>query len=264
MKKSILTFCILVMAGMLHLPAEEAEKTAPEKIGLSVNLDYASNYLWRGTYWYEDGAFFPGINYTLGPVTVGYIGEFSEDAVLDNKPVTKSDGSTKVKDLHSSDFGIKFSHVFGNMITLGASYWYYLFHNCTGLSYMTATVSFTLSGIPLSPFIAYNHDIYTGDDIEHRAEDFYIQTGISHSIELMKNVNLNLGLAGGLYRAKTTDQTGVSDIAASAGLNVALDYVSIYGSFNYVIVPGKDFYKLADGTKDINRFYATTGVSCGI
>ncbi len=264
MKKILTALCILLTTGIHELKAQETEKVSAEKIGLSVNLDYMSNYLWRGTYWYEDGAFFPGINYTIGPLTVGYIGEFSEDAVIDNKPITKSDDSTRVRDLHSSDFGFKFTHTFAEMFTLGVNYWYYLFHNCTDLSYMTATVSLTMSGIFLSPFIAYNHDIYTGDDVNHRASDFYIQAGISHSVELLKNVNLNLGLAGGFYRAETTGQAGVSDITASAGLNVALDYISLYGSFNYVIVPGEDFRKLTNGQKDINRFYATTGVSCNI
>ena len=192
-KRFAIILAMSCITGIIPLrPAAAEEETAgPEKLGLTFSLEYTSNYLWRGTYWYEDGAFFPGISYGIGDFTLSYTGEFSEDAVFDNKPVTKSDGTTKVRDLHATDFGLDFSHTFGEMVTIGAGAWYYLFHNETDLSYLTATVSMTLSGIPLSPFIAYNHDVYTGEGVKHKAEDFYIQAGISRSFELMEKVALN-------------------------------------------------------------------------
>ena len=186
MKRNLLYAFLIVISLAASVSAEDVKageeivQAEPEKIGLNISLKYASNYLWRGTYWYEDGVFFPGVSFTHGPFALSYTGEFSEDAVVDNKPITKSDGSTKVRDLHATDFGIDFSHAITDLFTLGAGVWYYLFHNDTDLSYLTATVTCTLSGLPLAPFVSYNHDVYTGHGIKNRAKDFYIQTGISH------------------------------------------------------------------------------------
>ena len=258
MKKSLTLIFVAVMLIMAFTIADiyaQEETEGTDSIGLSVDIDYMSNYLWRGGYWYgNDGAFFPSLSYEIAGILISYCGEFSEDAVID-------DGDSSIKDLHATDLGLDYSFSIGEFLSIGVGVWYFYFHNEDTYSFITGTASVTLDSVPLSPTLTYNHDYYT--DSEDK-EDFYIQLGISHDIELIKGASLGLGIVGSYYNAESTDQTGISDITTTVSIAVEADRVIYSCGFNYVAVPAKDFKKDLNGEDDIHRFFATFGVSYSI
>lgn len=263
MKKFVSLFAtVCLFAGIPAMSQETVKPAVTEKVfGLSAGVEYMSNYLWRGGYWYEDGAFFPSVTFEAGGLSVGYVGEFSEDDFFDGEAAKKSDG-TDVNDLHASDFGIDYSYSFSDSLSVGAGVWYYWFHNESENSFLSGYLSVTLDSVFLSPSLVYNHDYYTGDDADEKGKDFYMQFALSHDIEMTKEVSLNLGASCGYYRVKSwgSDYSGISDVDLSAGITASLGDVEISSSFNYIIVPDKDFYELGDGSDDINRFYVSMGV----
>lgn len=259
MKKLSKIFLIMALAlssvTVMFIDEAKADETG---LGLSFGLSYMSDYLWRGTNWYGgDGAFFPSVSYdVLGSgLTVSVSAELAEAYIFDGTKTVAS--GTNVKDIQATDFGLDYSYTLGKMVTLSAGIWYFLMWD-NDYSFMTFSGSVALDFLPLTPTLTYTHDYYTnsGD-----GKDFYIQLGGSHSFELMKDVSLGLGAVMGYYYCDSCDQKGISDIDLSAELSVTKGMLTYSGGFHYVIVPSKDFY----GTpKDINKFYATFGVSCAL
>jgi len=250
--KKFLVFLIFMSLVVINSTLKAKEKSEP--LGITIGTDYMSNYLWRGSYWFNnDAAFFPYLSYEIAGLTASYCGEFSEDAFID-------DGDDTVKDLHATDFGLDYSFEVPEVISIGAGLWYYYFHNKDENSFMTGTISIGLISLPLTPTLTYNHDYYTDDVADEQGKDYYLQLGISDSINLTKEANLDLGLTGSYYRVKSwgNDQKGISDITTSIGLSLQVNNVSFSNSFNYCLVPSKDFY---GNPKDKHRFYATWGVS---
>lgn len=256
---------ILVMTLMLASVTVMFSRDARAEesgIGLSFGISYMSDYLWRGGDWYGgDGAFFPSLSYdVLGSgFTLSVSAELAEAYIFDGTDTVP--GGTNVKDLQATDFGLDYSYSIGDKVTLGASIWYFLLWD-TSLSFMTFSGSVALDFLPLTPTLTYTHDYYTdtGD-----AKDFYIQLGGSHSFDLMKDVSLGLGAVMGYYYADSVDLKGISDIDLSAELSVTKGIVTYSAGFHYVIVPSEDYYSASvTGKDDINKFYATFGVSCSI
>ncbi|MCP4132341.1 MAG: hypothetical protein GY754_15320 [bacterium] len=254
-KKLSIAACAALMMGTLIVGtgawAQEseaapapAETESSEAIGLSIALDYVSNYYWRGVYWFEnDGVFFPMISYEAAGFTLSFGGEFSEDAFID-------DGNSTVTDRHALDFGVDYSYSFGETATLGAGVWFFMFYNEKANNFFTGTLSLSLDTVPLTPTVSYSHDYYTDSG---KKKDFYVTLAIGHEIELTKESKLELGLSSGYYYADSTDQKGISDITASAKLSVDVSSVTLSGGFNYLIVPAKDFYTY-NNVKDLSRF----------
>ncbi|PKL38975.1 MAG: hypothetical protein CVV44_08890 [Spirochaetae bacterium HGW-Spirochaetae-1] len=263
MKKSINSLILIMCAAVLIAASEVRAQDAAEDsagLGISAGVEYMSDYLWRGGYWYGgDGAFFPSLSYNVldTGLSLGVSAELSDAWMFDGRDFYNG---TNVRDLHATDFGADYSYTFGDAVTVGAGLWYYLLWN-NDYSFLSGYVSATIDMLPLSPTVTYTHDYYTesGD-----ASDFYIQLGVSHGFELMKDASLDLGAVAGYYYADSTNQKGISDIDFSTALTVTKGIISYSAGFHYVIVPSKDFYYGTDGAKDINRFYATFGVSCGI
>lgn len=252
------TLKVLLVLSLMLTSAAAVMAEEDKGIGLTVDMSYTSDYLWRGTDWYSgDGAFFPALSYDVmgSGLTVSVAAELSEDYIFD--------GTDTSKDLQATDFGLDYSYSIGESVTLSAGIWYFLLWD-TDLSFITFTGSVALDFLPLTPTITYNHDYYTGTE---DGKDFYITLGLSHSFELMKDVALDLGGSMGYYYADSTDQYGISDIDLSAGLSVTKGILTYSGGFHYVISPSDDFNKAsvsASGDKDISKFYATFGVSCSI
>jgi uncharacterized protein YfiM (DUF2279 family) len=250
---------VLLTAAVNSYAQEEgaAATTASNPIGLSFGVDYTSMYLWRGGYWYGgDGAFFPSVSYEIAGLSIGYAGEYSEDAWTGKDTEVSN---PNIEDLHAADFGIDYSYSIDKLMTIGAGVWYYHFYNEDTYSFYTGTLSVSLDSVPLTPTIAYNHDYYvdSGD-----SSDYYITLGISKSIEA-KDAEVSCGITAGYYNADSTDQKGFSDVTASLGVSGTVGAVTLSGSFNWVYVPGKDFYEatIVTGTKDKNRTYANFGAS---
>jgi opacity protein-like surface antigen len=255
MKKTLLTLlAAAVLSSAAYAQATPPAEPEDNSIGLSLALDDWSNYLWRGTYWFNDsGAFFPLATYDVMKsglkLNVGY--ELSEKYILDG---TK-DSTQVLKDRQSLDLGVAYSYTFADMIIADASVWYY--HMADKLNtYGSAAFALTYKSM-LNPKVTYTHDYYVDSE---KKSDFYLQFGIGNEYEMTKEVKLAYSLAGGYYNADSVDLAGISDITLTVKPSIALGSTSIYSAFNAIYVPSKDFYM--NGTvEDKLRFYAMFGAA---
>lgn len=252
--KVILALSLMVSSTAATVMAEE-----DKGIGLTIDFSYMSDYLWRGTDWFSgDGAFFPMLTYDVmgSGLTVSVGAELSEDYIFD--------GNKTSKDVQATDFGLDYSYTIGETVTLGVGAWYFMMWDMDN-SFLSVYGSVALDKVPLTPTLKISYDYYTGSQsvVGEAGKDVYITLSGGHSFELMKDVALDLGLGVSYYhlRSFNTSSDGISDIDLSSGLSVTKGIVTYSGSFHYVIVPSKDFY---GSPKDINKFYATFGVSCAL
>lgn len=253
MKKQLL---IAVSALIIAVPvlAEELT-TSPQQegstLGITAGAEYWSNYLWRGTSLYgSDGAFFPYVSYDVmgSGVEIGAGAEISESWV--------GDGDDTYEDGHAVSIGIDYGYTISDMVTVGASVWYFRLKD-DSYSFVSGTVFLTMETM-LSPTVYYTHDYYT--DTEDK-EDFYVQFGVSHEIGLSPSSGVEFGLIGGYYRAESADSKGVSDIEFSISPSIEVGNATIYSGLSFVYIPSKDFYQSETGDDDKFRFYAVFGSS---
>lgn len=247
-----LTLVLLLSSAALYAQEEAMTESSDDGLGITVGMDYMSNYLWRGTYWYSgQAAFFPYASYEVAGLTISVAGEISESYLIDTDDTNE--------DLQAFDAGIDYSYALGDMATLSAGVWGFFLKE-SDYNFMTGTVAVSFDSVPLAPFISYTHDYYMNAD-ENELSDFYIQLGVGHSIALTDEASLDLGLAGAYYNAESTDQKGISDIEASTGLSVAVGSVTLSGSFAMVFVPADDFKTGLGADDDVFRTYSTFGAA---
>lgn len=260
----VLISCFLTVSAMAQdkeeekgTPSEPVEKEVTvsdipwKPIGLTAKIDYVSDYLWRGSYWFQrDGAFFPGINYDL--LNLGLIfsfeAEISQDYLFDGKE------NATVGSRQSLDFGIDYSYTFKKQITLGGGIWYYYMFNNPDISFMTMTIWLRLDSIPFSPGVRYTHDLYYHAE---QYQDLYVEIFGSHDFRLTKSLIVDVGLSIGYYYSYFANTNGISDITLTSGLSYRRGGFTLRAGFKYVIVPMKDYW----GNNDINRFNANLGLS---
>lgn len=145
---SLMTVPILMMAAF----AEEKADAKKDPIGLTFGIDYYSNYLWRGTKFYNgDGAVVPAISWAIfnTGLTIGVVAELSQSYFWEGfqkKPrryypqFSYDDLSVSVtkKTLkfnhnayigHSLDPGIDYTYKIPNAVTLNVNAWYWWYYN---------------------------------------------------------------------------------------------------------------------------------------
>ncbi len=251
MKRQIIaTFCLYLVVSFFYY-----KNARSENIGFSAGIDYTSDYLWRGMYWYNhDGAFFPNLSFIFGDVSIGYIGEYSEDYVTGKD---SSDADVRRSDnLHSADFGIDYAHSFSESATFGASLWYYRFIEDSSYTFFTGTFYITIDSLKVKPTIKYSHDYYQKSK---KKKDFYVQFGLNRDFNL-KNTIFGIAVTGGYYRAASMDKKGFSDITTTVSLSTDIGNTTFSGSFNYIFIPGKDYYRIisssGNSVNDRNRTFA--------
>ncbi|MBN1533725.1 MAG: hypothetical protein JXA20_13735 [Spirochaetes bacterium] len=272
---SIVIFIVIVsIAG--HAQEQQSEN---KSLGLTIKLDYVSNYLWRGTQYFDgDGAFFPTVSYdVLGSgAVVSVIGEFAESWLFEGK---KRNFNATGYGNHCLDAGIDYSYTFGESFTLGAGFWYYWMFNSAGAdatnrtnyNFLTAKALIRADMLPFTPSLTFYYDYYTAI---RRGGDFYITLSLEHRFVLTQEISLGLNLSAGYYYQNTAKSTvytgtsltditynpmkkGFSDISTLITLNYQKGRYGITGGFSYVVVPAKSWYK----GSDVHRFYATFGAS---
>ncbi len=250
LKKISKVILAIIIAGGIYTGTASAEG---KSLGISAGIDYQSTYLWRGTYFYGKGVFFPKVSYDVmgSGLFLSVWAELADDYLFD--------GDKTHKDLQSTDFGIDYSKTFAEFITVGAGFWYFMLWE-TDYSFMYWYLSVGLA-LPLNPTITIYHDIYQKEQAnDGQYSDIYIQLALSHAIELTKEASITPGAAIGYYRNKGFDRNGISDIDLKAELAVTKGMVTYTGGFHLIIVPTEDYYKV--GTEDdIVRYYAKFGVS---
>ena len=119
------------------------------------------------------------------------------------------------------DLSAEYSYTFENIITLGASFWYYWYYNSKearemawtkiesyniikkwDTSYFSVGFNIGLDCVPwINPTIAVFYDNYYG---YKRAGDYYVQLGFSHDFELVKDIfTITPGITAGYYYGRT-------------------------------------------------------------
>lgn len=261
-KTGIIALFLLLFAGALYAADEPAAQAESEDtgFGLSWSVDYYSTYLFRGTYFYgngkdgSNGAFYPAFSWEIfgSGLSLGIAAEISDQWVVDG---VKGQGFNN----QSADFGLDYSHTFGELVTLDLGAWYWWYYNtkdAIGDDWSMITVQAKVSfDVILQPFICVCYDMYP---FVSEFKDFYVQVGIGHDFELHKYVTLNLGLSGGFYHYKSSDIMGISDVQGTIGTTVEYKGASFYGSFNLVVVPFNNFITKGD---DRVRYFANLGAS---
>lgn len=285
MKKFFKATFITAACVILVSAAELRAKKDPG-LGLTVGLDYVSNYMTRGEFgfnYYDSGPiggfFFPFVSFDVfdtglrlevrGEVSETWIGGSGEE---DNE------SANYAQHLHSIDFNVNYTYSIDNIITFDAGVWYYRYKTWTlddgphdNFSYFDFYLSAAIDTLPLTPTfsITYSHftdkRMYRGDFVYYnpltgqttpgdgKNGDWYFQLGIEHSFELANATFLDLNAVAGYYykRAIVPKSPDISDIDLSAGISTTKGIVAFTGSFHYVIVPGTQFksYTL-EGTDD--------------
>ncbi|MBN1532402.1 MAG: hypothetical protein JXA20_07055 [Spirochaetes bacterium] len=277
MKRIMLSAVLSLSLAAGVFAAEGGAESAPS-LGLTLRMDYASTYLWRGTYFFGgDGAFLPTVIYDVAGsgLVLSFIGEFSQGYFFEG---AKRDRNKTGFANHGLDFGADYSHTFGDAFTVGAGFWYYWYFNSstaegtsrTNLSFLTAKGFARIDMLPLSPTVTVYYDYYTAI---RRGGDIYVTLGGGHEFPLTDEVSLGVSVSAGYYYQNTAEavsyaatveeitrtpvKKGFSDITTLVNLIYTKGPVSLNGGFGYVAVPARTWHK----GQDVHRFYATFGGS---
>lgn len=256
MKKFMMIMVMLCLTAQTAFSQAEAPAAEDDSMGITVALDHWSNYLWRGTYWFEgSGAFFPLVTYEIkgSGLSLSVGGEISDAWVVDGKDAS----GESVYGRQSLDLLADYEYTFDDKITVGASLWYFHMKDDVN-SFANAVVSVTYETF-LKPTLTYTHDYIVDSKAK---EDFYVQLGISHELESAnKDGVLELSLVGGYYRCKSYDQSGISDITATVKPTLNFGNASVYAALNVIFVPSEDYYMNIAGVEDKLRYYTVFGSS---
>ena len=286
-----LAFVIIFTAS--NLKAQDSQNA---KIGLTVGLDYISNYIYRGMYYNQGdtmngGMFSPYVSYNVlnTGLTLGIRGEMDEKKIWNSKDESLY---YEDRDYDSINFNINYMYNLKEAVTFNLGSWYCrnkTLHNDVDSynpSYFDFYFSARVDAFPLTPMLAVTYSYFTDNDFARGFDvseiygtgsgkngDLYVQLGISHSFELDDETYLDLDAIVGWYdknayedRLITPSKSNdISDIDLSAGLTTTVDMLTFSTSFHYVIVPGTQYkYLWGSTTRDIHKFYAKLGVSCSI
>ena len=151
MKRLILTALIsaISIAALVAEEKKDGQGNGKDPVDLSVSLEYYSNYLWRGTRFFNgDGAFVPKVAWSVfnSGLILSVSGEIAASWVFNGfsqKPgrydySVDSSGNFVRKKLrfnslayatHSMDFGADYSYNIKDVVTIGAGVWYWWYFN---------------------------------------------------------------------------------------------------------------------------------------
>ncbi len=341
MKKFLI---MLTMVSFLSVAAAAQEKKEDlekksDPIGISFGVDYYSNYLWRGTKFFDgDGAFIPklawnafntGLVFTAAmELSSSWVfNGFSEKPGKYDYSIDSSGRLVREKQkfnhlayaTQSLDFGVDYSYTIKDAVTVGAGVWYWWYFNSrrageyarpridglgmkshVDISFVTTTVFIGLPVVPfVNPTLSVTHDYYTA---LRRGGDYYVQLGLNHPFELIKEAVLTPGLTVGYYYNKTAESTRynlmmdpetmeldrTASISYSGGTRtityegvkktstpVKKGFSDITPSLSLTFTKGPvslngGFYwcyvpaKTWQNNADVHRFYAKLGASCAL
>ena len=297
-KLTVATLMFTIIFTTTNLKAQDEEDSG---IGLTLGLDYISNYLYRGQYRYRGkdqngGLFSPYIIYNVFNTgfSLGIRGEIGEIWVWAEKDESTDNYIDKYS---ATGFNANYMHSFNDKVTLNLGAWYYrykIFYDKTSAgqfsldpSYLDICFSAVIEMLPLKPMFAVTYSYYM-DEKYYRGYDkdseifgegpykngnLYIRLGVGHSFRLAA-AYLDLDAVVGFYDKNAYDtmiyeprSPDISDIDLSAGVSTTAGILALSMSFHYVIVPGTQYKKASFGggnNRDIHKFYAKFGVACSI
>ncbi len=190
MKRNILRWWMVFLAfavtfGAVSVFADEAEE---EKPTASLDVGILNNYIWRGYQFSDDSM-------VIQPsMTVGYKG-FSVNlwGNLDTSFDDTIPSTNNQAEFNETDLTLAYDTTLG-AFDLGVGYIYY------GLDGIPDTeelyVSVCANAIPLAPTLTIYRDI-------NEVPGWYLNLGLSHSIDLGNDITLDLGGSAGYYYSES-------------------------------------------------------------
>ncbi len=291
--KKLFTLIMATMLATAVLSAEEKKPAEAKKpIGISFGLNYFSNYLWRGTNWFDgDGAFAPFISYDIaGTGLVATItGELSASAISTQQSGRNSNPNIFSYSRQGVDFALDYAIPLAKLAAIKLNVTYFLYpiskeylganYNDMGNSSAYASVGWDQSdlaltagiyfdGIPLKPYVSYTHDFFFGN-ARYRYTDFYIKIGVAQDFELAKDLTFTLGAYMGLFNNPSFNYTraeavkgaqfGISELAVTSALAYKISGLTFTLGFTYINFPYPEKFEAT--VRDTNRYVATLGTT---
>ena len=220
-----LIFAALLFAMVFAVTELKAEDSQESKIGLTVGIDYVSNYIYRGQYFYEgtggliSGMFSPYASYNIfnTGLSIGIKGEISEAWFWDKKDELKN-----FKQYNSIDYNINYMYEFKESITFNVGGWYYAYQKkdfhlpqsgSVNTSYFDIYFSASVDALPLAPRLIVTYSYFIDEDYARgvavgnlvwgkgpgKNGDLYVQFGLGHSFELFNKTYFDLEATAGFY-----------------------------------------------------------------
>ena len=196
----------VVMMAAVMMTAVASVAVAEVKVSGDVYVNPASKYVWRGFDLSENrGVVQGGVDVSYKDFTVSY---WSNEQMF-------SGPSLKAGDVTETDITLNYTYKPVELLTLNVGNIYYNFDGLADTNdlYLKATLN-TL----LSPTLA----VYYDWDKAKETGLFYTLS-VGHSLELMKNLGLNLGALAS-YNMKSDYSTGNFNNMHNYELTVSLDY----------------------------------------
>jgi hypothetical protein len=183
---SVIGFLVLIFSSNTLWAVEEAKPSASADVGIF------SQYIWRGYELSKDSAVIqPSVTVGYKDVSFNLWGNLDTDFYSDPRHEAK---------FNETDMTLSYSKSFG-MVNLGVGYIYY------ALNAIDDSQEIYLS-VGLDTLLSPTLTVYR--EIAH-LPSWYISLGISHSIELMKKITLDLAGSAGYYYSDDDDFVQVDD-----------------------------------------------------
>ena len=269
-----LTFTIIFTVAEL-----KAQDKDDSEIGLTVGIDYVSNYIYRGQYYYRWGMVNGGMvspyvfwNFFETDLSFSIKGEVAEAWFLNFKDEAKME---EMEGMNSIDFNINYECAYKKVMIINFGAWYYLHENAYynkglyneisyNMSYVDFYVSTEIEALLIKPRLAVTYSYYIDEKYArgmhygvlgegpNKNGDLYIQLGISHTLKIQEETYFDLDAVVGLLDTNANNQrlnifgnrtvsTDISDIDLSAGITTTAGILTLSSSFHYVIVPGTQY-----------------------
>ena len=271
-----LIFAALLFAMIFAVTELKAEDSQESKIGLTVGIDYVSNYIYRGEYLYSGmlttGMFSPYASYDIfnTGLSIGIKGEVTDMWVWNQNDGSLYPGINKL--MNSIDYNVNYMYEFKEVIAFNLGGWYYSYQTVDlegniNPSYFDIYFSAKVDALPLAPRLIVTYSYSIDDDYARgygsgswgngpgKNGDLYVQFGLGHSFEIFNNTYFDLDAVAGFYDKKSsglnslmmisgltaTKSADISDIDLSAGLTTTAGILTVFASFHYVIIPGTQY-----------------------
>ena len=289
----------LLFAMIFAVTELKAQDSQDSKIGLTVGIDYVSNFLYRGLYYYDNsssnntGMIAPYVSYDIFEtgLSVSIKGEIIEMWFWDERDEYRDTVNFKV--MNSMSYNANYKYEVKEIIKFNIGGWYYAYQTVyagsnINRSYFDVYLSAQIDALPLAPILIVTYSYFIDEDYargvgsggwgtgDGKNGDLYVQFGLGHSFEFFYKTYFDLEAIAGFYDRNSagvhsiakdsTQSPDISDIDLSAGFTIIAGVLTLSSSFHYVIVPGTQYkyVSLNPIAKDIHRFYTKFGVSCSI
>ena len=228
------SICKLIVAALLFamifaITELKAQDSQDSKIGLTVGMDYVSNYLYRGENFYlnaqNSGMIAPYVSYDVFKtgLSLGIKGEVAEQWFWDERDEFQN--TTSFKMMNSINFNVNYMYELKKTMSLNIGGWYYSYQRVHFInttsgydpSYFDIYFSAQIDALPLTPKLIVTYSYFKDDDYARGAAqvgntniwvwgngpgkngDWYIQFGLGHSFELFYKTYFDLEAMVGFY-----------------------------------------------------------------